>query len=456
MTIAPVEAPVQASEAGPVSEQAVGAVPRPGPVQAMREGPIETQPQGATAAPAPNPTPFLAASAFASAQASHPQSQATPKVAQLVTKAISLGLAQMPDTAAGWARLVTQFSSPQAQDELQAQEGQFAASQAPATGVASRAGTGGLAKFLWAIRQHESGGDYQAYNAAGGASGAYQFIDSTWAANAKAAGFGAYAGRPARTAPPSVQDAVAAHMAESYYGHYHTWGDVAESWYDPSLVGRNVVPDPQAGNTESVTGYGSQILAMMGQAPAEDRYSPNAGNAGNVVQIAASQIGTPYQWGGESPKRAFDCSGLVQWTYRQAGVDLPRVAQTQYDATAKLAPNAALAPGDLLFFGQGPNRITHVGLYVGDGYMVDAPHSGADVRTDLVFPALVGRQSGTPGRSSWGDYVGATRPLDPSGASTGENPLMAGSSPFAPPGHGPTFNSQALYAYVVAQMEGLG
>ena len=130
--------------------------------------------------------------------------------------------------------------------------------------------------------------------------------------------------------------------------------------------------------------------------------------AGDVaVQWALAQIGTPYVWGGETPGVGFDCSGLVQAAYAVAGVSLPRVAQDQYDRTPKVAVDASLEPGDLVFFGGGPSSIDHVGLFVGvvddQDVMVDAPHSGADVRAE-AFPATVG--------AAFGDlvFVGATRP----------------------------------------------
>jgi cell wall-associated NlpC family hydrolase len=125
------------------------------------------------------------------------------------------------------------------------------------------------------------------------------------------------------------------------------------------------------------------------------------------VSWALSQIGTPYVWGGETPGKGFDCSGLVQAAYAVAGVALPRVAQDQYDRTAKLASGATLQPGDLVFFGGGPDSIDHVGLFVGvvngRDVMVDVPHTGADVRAE-GFPATVG--------ASFGSllFVGATRP----------------------------------------------
>jgi hypothetical protein len=159
--------------------------------------------------------------------------------------------------------------------------------------------------------------------------------------------------------------------------------------------------------------YVSEVLALAQSyaavSPATVAETGPSDSAGAVaVSWALSQIGTPYVWGGETPGVGFDCSGLVQAAYAVAGVSLPRVAQDQYDTTPKLAPGAVLAPGDLVFFGGGPDSIDHVGLYVGvvggQNVMVDAPHTGADVRAE-PFPATLG--------SSFGSllYVGATRPI---------------------------------------------
>jgi cell wall-associated NlpC family hydrolase len=122
-----------------------------------------------------------------------------------------------------------------------------------------------------------------------------------------------------------------------------------------------------------------------------------------AVAWALAQIGTPYIWGGESPGVGFDCSGLVQAAYAAAGVTLPRVAQDQFDAGPPVPAGATLGPGDLVFFGTGPSAVEHVGLVVAPGVMVDAPHTGADVREE-PFPSTLG--------ALWGDeaYLGATRP----------------------------------------------
>ncbi len=158
--------------------------------------------------------------------------------------------------------------------------------------------------------------------------------------------------------------------------------------------------------------YVTQVLALAQSFGASTTGPSGTGLAGPgagvvAVEWALAQIGTPYVWGGESPGVGFDCSGLVQAAYAVAGVSLPRVAQDQYDATPKLAAGQALAPGDLVFFGDGPAAIDHVGLFVGnvDGedVMVDAPYTGADVRAES-FPAIVGASFGSL------VFVGATRP----------------------------------------------
>src|SRR5581483_7132761 len=73
-----------------------------------------------------------------------------------------------------------------------------------------------------------------------------------------------------------------------------------------------------------------------------------------AVDSALAQVGTPYVWGGETPGVGFDCSGLVQAAYMVAGIPLPRVAQSQFDAGPTLPAGTVLQPGDLVFFGSGP------------------------------------------------------------------------------------------------------
>ncbi len=96
--------------------------------------------------------------------------------------------------------------------------------------------------------------------------------------------------------------------------------------------------------------------------------------AAAAVQVAMAQVGKPYVWGAAGPS-SFDCSGLMLWAWARQGVTLPRVAAEQR-VWATPVPISQLAPGDLVFFG---NPAHHVGMYVGAGLMVDAPHSGANV-----------------------------------------------------------------------------
>ncbi|MFE4832711.1 NlpC/P60 family protein [Streptomyces sp. NPDC056672] len=117
-----------------------------------------------------------------------------------------------------------------------------------------------------------------------------------------------------------------------------------------------------------------------------------------AVAFARNQLGTPYVWGGDGHSEGgFDCSGLTRAAYRAAGIDIPRVAQDQYNAGPHLSKNARLVPGDLLFFGLSPHRITHVSLYSGDSRAIEAPRSGTVVRESSA-------------RTDSPSYQGATRP----------------------------------------------
>ena len=143
--------------------------------------------------------------------------------------------------------------------------------------------------------------------------------------------------------------------------------------------------------------YVDRVIAVAGRYG----YGAPAAPPTRVVDVARAQTGMPYVWGGASPATSFDCSGLVQWSYRQVGVGLPRTAQQQFDATVRI-PDDALQPGDLVFFAHtypSGEPITHVGIYVGDGRMLNAPSEGDVVREMEVF------------RGFWGShYAGAGRP----------------------------------------------
>ena len=103
--------------------------------------------------------------------------------------------------------------------------------------------------------------------------------------------------------------------------------------------------------------------------------------ATGAIEAARSQLGVPYVWGGETPGVGFDCSGLVQWAWAQAGVSLPRTSGAQFDATTQISL-ASIEPGDLLFYG--PDGSDHVAMYVGGGMMIEAPETGQVVHITPV------------------------------------------------------------------------
>ncbi len=94
-----------------------------------------------------------------------------------------------------------------------------------------------------------------------------------------------------------------------------------------------------------------------------------------ALVAAGSVLGDPYRWGGSAPG-GFDCSGLVNWSFAHAGVELPRTSGALHASTTRI-PEDQILPGDLVFFG---SPVHHVGIYVGDGLMVHSPRSGDVVR----------------------------------------------------------------------------
>jgi cell wall-associated NlpC family hydrolase len=130
------------------------------------------------------------------------------------------------------------------------------------------------------------------------------------------------------------------------------------------------------------------IFTQTGQYP--DITIPTANTVGaQALQAALTKRGDPYVWGAAGPS-AFDCSGLVVWAYAQEGITLPHFTGDQWNSGMHVS-RSDLEPGDLVFFYP---DISHVGIYLGDGLMVDAPDFGETVQVQPVF---------------WADYVGAVR-----------------------------------------------
>jgi len=135
----------------------------------------------------------------------------------------------------------------------------------------------------------------------------------------------------------------------------------------------------------------SQALAVFqktGSYP--NLHLPTANTVGEeALQYALTRRGDPYVWGAAGPGQ-FDCSGLVMWAYEQVGISLPHYTGSQWNMGQHIS-RSQLEPGDLVFFFP---DISHVGMYVGDGLMLDAPQTGQDVQIQPIF---------------WDEYVGAVR-----------------------------------------------
>lgn len=122
-------------------------------------------------------------------------------------------------------------------------------------------------------------------------------------------------------------------------------------------------------------------MALLAACTPFQRGAPGgtASNPGTAaLLVAESRIGAPYRYGGNGPDE-FDCSGLVAYAYRQAGIALPRTAAEQYAAVTPVR-TPELRPGDLVFFRVNGRSVDHVGIYAGDERFVDAPQTGGTVR----------------------------------------------------------------------------
>ena len=126
--------------------------------------------------------------------------------------------------------------------------------------------------------------------------------------------------------------------------------------------------------------------------PSSPSPAPSTSDKGaGAVAAAKTQLGKPYVWGADGPD-SYDCSGLTMWAYNKVGITIPHYTVDQYNA-AKSHPSYSQAkPGDLIFFG---SDMHHVGMYIGGGKMVHAPHTGDVVRiADLAQEGYVAQISG--------------------------------------------------------------
>jgi cell wall-associated NlpC family hydrolase len=253
--------------------------------------------------------------------------------------------------------------------------------------------------LLAAVAHTESDFDPSVTSSAG-AEGLFQFEPTTFAAY----------DRPTPTGgavPPSPFDPTDAAYADARY--LCSLGIVANP--TSALVAYNC-GNPGPACQAASAGYAAQVLATAASYRhlEAQRLAPSRPGPRQVCPRPSRRRPSPtpnhrsagLMSGAAPAKSGFDCSGLVVWSYGLAGVVVPRVANDQWHDEPHVAMDQ-LGPGDLIFFGTG-DYADHVGIYVGGSAMVDAPHTGADVRIDTI-PMSVG--------AAWGSQVvlGAADPV---------------------------------------------
>jgi peptidoglycan DL-endopeptidase CwlO len=142
-------------------------------------------------------------------------------------------------------------------------------------------------------------------------------------------------------------------------------------------------PTPTGTSGAASSGFATTLAGALGTVPATGGSQGTQPPAGaDAVALARTLTGVPYRWGGTDPATGLDCSGLTQLVFGRLGVSLPRVAADQARAGVSVPSLADARPGDLVFFGTPAH---HVGIYAGNGQMIDAPHTGSSVGLHAVW-----------------------------------------------------------------------
>jgi cell wall-associated NlpC family hydrolase len=235
-------------------------------------------------------------------------------------------------------------------------------------------------QIMAAIMGIETGGNNK--DDPGGAKGLMQIMPEYWQDTANKYG--------GDLSDPYTNIRTAADILKQNYDSYGSWEAAAAAYF-----GGGGAFNSDGTYSSSSDSYGTDIssyvnafkgnLTVLGYGAPSAAEQTNGGRAATgwadgAVQAAMQMQGTPYVLGGESPG-AFDCSGLMQWAYSQMGKQLPRTAAEQYNATQRITSDQ-LQPGDLIFFSGTTDApgVTHVGMYIGNGQMLQAPKEGDVVK----------------------------------------------------------------------------
>lgn len=238
---------------------------------------------------------------------------------------------------------------------------------------------------------HDSLGLFQQRPSAGWGSPA-QVKDPTYATNTfldRLVGLGGWATMPVTKAAQTVQrsafpDAYAKWEPQARGFAARFWPAGTPAGGDPAAAAAQTVAAPSAAGAQSCPGEGGDGLAPgAGSIAVPPGYTPpTAPEQKAVLDFAMAQLGKPYQWGGTGPS-AYDCSGLMWSSWAKGGVTLPRTAAAQSTFGAPVPTVAQLQPGDLIFMPGSlgsPDRPGHVGMYIGNGQLINAPQTGQPVQ----------------------------------------------------------------------------
>lgn len=157
--------------------------------------------------------------------------------------------------------------------------------------------------------------------------------------------------------------------------------------------------------------------------------SGNGPTGADAVAAAKQYLGVDYVWGGTDPSKGLDCSGLVQRAYRDLGIELPRVSYDQAKVGTKVDSIEQARPGDLVAFG---SPVDHIGIYVGDGKMIQAPHTGDVVRISDIKRPITAIRRVIPDDAASASGINATSLAAATGraTTTGGSTGIAGAEPY--------------------------
>ncbi|MEW6444493.1 MAG: C40 family peptidase [Pseudomonadota bacterium] len=164
---------------------------------------------------------------------------------------------------------------------------------------------------------------------------------------------------------------------------------IAPRWLTPLIImatlsGCSVITEREASS-------GKEAVPLAQDGP------PATRDAGEALRVALAQRGTRYRAGGSDPSSGFDCSGLVHFSFNSVGIRLPRSSQDMYNQARRIE-RSELRPGDLVFFRLRSSRISHVGIYAGNGQFVHAPSKGKDVELTSLSDKYWARRYAGAGR----------------------------------------------------------